>query len=275
MTIKDIVSKVKLLNLPKGSYIVYGSCPMTALKIREAKDIDLYVSQEIYDDLKKKGWKEVYKGPKDKPVVYEDIEAHNTWDFSAYNPTIEELLSRSFEVEGIDFASLEDVRKWKASSGRPKDLDDIKLINDNILMNKKQPTPLKIFEFEGTSLPVRFVETQDVVEGVVCDVYTFEGDSSKDLAIIRVQPGFKTPLQRVLQGEKTIEGYVSGKGKLNITRSNNEKESFEVNENLKKPLSVTVMVGDLMQWHADKDSNLVAYEVCFPPYKDGRFENIE
>ena len=29
-----------------------------------------------------------------------------------------------------------------------------------------------------------------------------------------------------------------------------------------------------MQWEASKNSNLVFYEVCYPPYQDGRFENL-
>lgn len=28
-------------------------------------------------------------------------------------------------------------------------------------------------------------------------------------------------------------------------------------------------------WEADPDSSLMAYEVCFPPYEDGRYENID
>lgn len=60
-------------------------------------------------------------------------------------------------------------------------------------------TPQQEFDFEGSSLPIQYIETQDVKEGVVCDVYTFEGGSDKDL---------------------------------------------------------------------------MAYEVCIPPYQDGRFENI-
>ena len=34
-------------------------------------------------------------------------------------------------------------------------------------------------------------------------------------------------------------------------------------------------IGEIMQWQADKDSPLVAYEICIPPYEDGRYENIE
>jgi len=30
-----------------------------------------------------------------------------------------------------------------------------------------------------------------------------------------------------------------------------------------------------MQWEADKEADLVAYEICFPPYEDGRYENLK
>ena len=35
---------------------------------------------------------------------------------------------------------------------------------------------------------------------------------------------------------------------------------------------VEIKVGDLVQWEATKD--LVFAEICYPPYEDGRFENI-
>ncbi|MFH1705954.1 MAG: hypothetical protein ABH867_03555 [Patescibacteria group bacterium] len=76
---------------------------------------------------------------------------------------------------------------------------------------------IKSFLFEGREQPVSFVETMHIVDGVDCDVYTFDGDSTKDLGIIRIVPGNKTPLQRVLKGDRTVEGYLSGKGKLTIT----------------------------------------------------------
>jgi|SRR3989344_5307993 len=132
MTKEDIINKVKTLNLPKGSYIVFGSCPMTALGIREANDIDLLVSQEIYEKLKNNGWKEIDKGPNDKPLTRDVFEVHNNWNFSSYSPTLEDLFLNAMEIDGVTFASLDDVRKWKAASGRLKDIVDIKLI-DNYL----------------------------------------------------------------------------------------------------------------------------------------------
>ena len=133
--------------------------------------------------------------------------------------------------------------------------------------------PVNSFNFEGKEQPVSFVETMHVTDGVDCDIYTFVGDSSKDLGIIRISPGSKTPLQKVLKGDRTIEGYVSGKGKLTITKADGEQEVHVASES-EKPV-VGVGIGELMQWEADKEANLVAYEICFPPYEDGRYENLK
>lgn len=130
MTGKDIISKVKALHLPKGSYVVFGSCPLAVMELREANDIDLLVSQEIYERLRNAGWRKVHKGPNDTPLTHDVFEAHNNWNFSSYNPTLKELLASAIDVDNVSFASISDVRKWKAASGRPKDSADIKLIDD-------------------------------------------------------------------------------------------------------------------------------------------------
>ncbi len=134
MTKDEIISKVKELNFPEGSYVVFGSCPMAAAGIREAKDIDMLVSEEVFADLQKAGWKLAYKGPKDKPIVHDIFEAHYNWDFSPYSPSLKQLLSTAIILDGVPFASLQEVRKWKSVSG-PKHLPDIGLI-DHYLHNK-------------------------------------------------------------------------------------------------------------------------------------------
>ena len=129
MNKEDIISKVKTLKLPQDSFIVFGSCPMVIAGIREANDIDLLVSEEIYERLKNSGWQKVDKGTKDEPLTYDVFEAHKNWNFSSYNPTLQDLLATSTKVESIPFASLAEVRKWKVASGRDKDIVDIKLID--------------------------------------------------------------------------------------------------------------------------------------------------
>lgn len=130
------------------------------------------------------------------------------------------------------------------------------------------------FKFEDEHLDVEFIETSKVVEGVECDVYKFKGDKTKDLGIIRIKNGYKTPLQKVLKGDKTIEGFISGSGRLVVKRANGITDSYNVDEKQEKPFQMVVEKGDIMQWIASVDSNLEVYEVCFPPYEDGRFENL-
>jgi hypothetical protein len=139
---------------------------------------------------------------------------------------------------------------------------------------EQQPNQLQFFSFEGKDQPVTYVETMHVVDGVDCDVYSFIGDTSKDLGLVKIRPGSKTPLQRVVKGDRTVEGYVSGKGKLTITKTDGKQEVYVADGESPKPV-VTVGIGELMQWEADEKVGLVAYEICFPPYKEGRYEDLK
>lgn len=136
MTKEEIITKVKGLNFPEDSYVVFGSCPLAAFGIREANDIDLLVSEEIFTELKENGWQELRKGSNDIPLVHDVFEAHNNWNFSSYNPTLKHLLTSATLVDGVPFASLEEVRKWKVASGRSKDLADIELIDRYLAKSK-------------------------------------------------------------------------------------------------------------------------------------------
>lgn len=132
---------------------------------------------------------------------------------------------------------------------------------------------LKTFTVSGKQLEIEFVETQQVKEGVECDIYRITDDNTRDIAIVTVKSGYKTPLQRILKGNKTIEGFLEGFGVLSITNTDNSVETYSLN-NENKGKEVAVAVGQLMQWYANSDKDLVFYEVCEPPYEDGRFENI-
>jgi len=118
---------------------------------------------------------------------------------------------------------------------------------------------------------VDFVENIKVKKGVVCDIYSFKNNQEKDLGIVRVETGKKTPLQKVLKGDKTLEGYLSGSGVLTITNLSGQEiiHSFEKNSDISE---VEVNVGELMQWESIED--LVFYELCYPPYQEGRYQNL-
>jgi hypothetical protein len=89
----------------------------------------MLVSDEVLSSLRQIGWVQIDKGEDDRPFTHDVFEAHTSWNFSSYKPTLDQLLGTADIIDGIPFASLNEVRKWKAASGRPKDLHDIELID--------------------------------------------------------------------------------------------------------------------------------------------------
>lgn len=134
------------------------------------------------------------------------------------------------------------------------------------------------FKLDGVLCEVRFMEQTEIVPGVVCETYQFVGNGSADLAIVRVTPSFNTPLQRILKGNKTIEQHCWGKGKLTIARAGGMGiEIYYVGGMSPQMQPVELHVGDLMQWQALPGTgvDLCFSEVCYPPYEEGRFENLQ
>ena len=125
----DVIAKMKALNLPQDSYVVFGAAPMAIANLRDVNDIDLFVTPEVLDELKQRGWKQAHKGPKDEPYQFDIYEAHPHWEFSSYAPTLKQLQKTAKIIEDIPFASLAEVRKWKIAWGRAKDMNDVELID--------------------------------------------------------------------------------------------------------------------------------------------------
>ena len=133
----------------------------------------------------------------------------------------------------------------------------------------------KLTDFKSSlgNQKVSYIESQTVKEGVECDIYMFNDDPSKDLAIVYVQPGHKTPRQKVLLGNKTIDGFIEGSGKLTVWSIEGATHTYNFDSSGTQD-EVIVKVGETMQWAADEDATLTFYEICEPPYEDGRFENV-
>ncbi|HEY0964962.1 MAG TPA: hypothetical protein VGE13_00600 [Candidatus Saccharimonadales bacterium] len=127
--------------------------------------------------------------------------------------------------------------------------------------------PVDIFRHDAIDYQVKYVETTYPNKEVECDVYEFVDDSSRDLAILYIKPYGKTPRQRVLLGQETVEGFISGSGSFYHNGG-----SYSVDDDSRKEFLVDRK--DIMQWHAGSDG-LVCYEICMPPYKDGRFKNLD
>lgn len=126
----DIFAEVKRLNLPLGQFVVFGSGPLAARGIRATSDVDLFTTSALYASLKAGGWQEKVK-PVDAGGLYLAhgiYEADDTWHYGDYDPTPEELIAKADVIQGVPFAPLVEVLKWKRAFGRPKDIADVGLI---------------------------------------------------------------------------------------------------------------------------------------------------
>lgn len=129
----NIITEVKKLKLELDQYIVIGSGILSALGIRATDDVDLVVSQAIYDSYKKQGWSEK-NWPMGEPTISNGIyEMGTDWGDDTNTYHLDDLLKNKQILQGVNFVSLEFLKKWKLAKGRSKDLADIKLIDDYLI----------------------------------------------------------------------------------------------------------------------------------------------
>ncbi|MFC1612312.1 hypothetical protein ACFL29_00480 [Patescibacteria group bacterium] len=129
---KIFLKIIKALELPKGKFAIFGSGPMAVRKLREGRDVDLIVTEDILDEYKEKpGW-QYRKFTRDKreieAVERDAIEMYKDWGPGKWN--IKRLINESEIIDGLPFVRLEEVLRWKKISAREKDLNDIKLIEE-------------------------------------------------------------------------------------------------------------------------------------------------
>lgn len=128
---KDLFQRVKELNLPIGKYVLFGSTPMGIRGLKDCNDVDLLVTEDIWESYKgKDGWKQKMLDD-GRPVLINDklsLDLGTTWGPGVWDP--KKIMREAEIIDGLPFASLEDVLKWKKIIGRKKDLKDIEIIED-------------------------------------------------------------------------------------------------------------------------------------------------
>lgn len=124
--------------MPLGQYVVFGSGPLAAHGIRETTDVDLFTTTSLYQQLKAEGWEEKeLGGPHGGLHLVSGIyEADDTWHYGAYDPTPEALIAGAAVIDGVPFAPLLEVLKWKQAFGRPKDIADVRLIEQYMSVHR-------------------------------------------------------------------------------------------------------------------------------------------
>lgn len=125
-----IFEKVKALSLPIGQYVVFGGGPLDAHGIRNTNDVDILVTADLYETLRNQGWEEKKWSDRGSYLAKGDVQVDDSWHYGSYDPSPEEIIVQAEIIQEVPFAPLNEVIKWKRAFARPKDLADIKLIED-------------------------------------------------------------------------------------------------------------------------------------------------
>ncbi|HMB17296.1 MAG TPA: hypothetical protein VKO61_00040 [Candidatus Paceibacterota bacterium] len=123
MNFEERLKEINKLNLPSDSYAIFGSGPMAIREIREARDIDIFVTNKAYDRLAKK-----FPEKEAGYIELDGVEIYSLDNSLFENP--KKVLERSENIKGYKFVTLEDLVHWKKEYGREKDLKDVELINN-------------------------------------------------------------------------------------------------------------------------------------------------
>ncbi len=126
MTNKDLFQKVKELKLPTGKYVLFGSAPLAIRGLRDCHDIDILVTEDLWNAYKEKNW-EIKTTSLGSPFLCKDgVEMGKDWKPGQWD--VAQLIGEAEIIDGLPFVKLGDVLEWKKMMGREKDLEDIKII---------------------------------------------------------------------------------------------------------------------------------------------------
>jgi hypothetical protein len=129
MTMLKFLKQLDKLNLPKEQYVIVGSGSLGARKIRESHDLDVLVTEELWQNLRLK-----YALTKIKPVENIDIGdvqilGHGSMFRTTEIASVEEIIKTADIIYDHKFINLNLLKKFKLREGREKDLNDVRLID--------------------------------------------------------------------------------------------------------------------------------------------------
>ena len=135
----DIFERIRKFNLPQGQYALFGSALLDVWGIRRAQDLDIIVMPELYEKLKKDGWKE--KNAHGFIMLLKDDANVTTIQQRAtdgdYCPDRIQLIKDAIFIKGIPFVRIEEVIACKKAYNRQKDLADIISIEGYVNVHNK------------------------------------------------------------------------------------------------------------------------------------------
>lgn len=120
----NIYNKLSTINIPKDEFVCIGGTVMALLELRPTQDVDIVVSPHRMGLLLNQGWElKSFEGGR-TAAVKDIFEAASDW----VGHTFIQIQERSITIDGYPCINLAMLIDCKLRIGRPKDLEDVKLI---------------------------------------------------------------------------------------------------------------------------------------------------
>lgn len=138
MNFQKQLENLKNLNLPTNHFVVVGSGALSIRGIRDSEDIDVIVTESLWNQMIKKYKVGINSFGVENLELENDIEILNPAQSIFGNSKIvpmKDIFEKADMFDGIKFLNLDHLKKIKIELGREKDLKDVDLI-DNYLKSK-------------------------------------------------------------------------------------------------------------------------------------------
>lgn len=128
----NLYEEINKLNLPKDHFMIVGSGIMSIKGIRNSHDLDLVISEELFEKLKTssdwqlKLWTKTGIGREWLKNDIADLVVDMRIGDEIYD--LERLKSEGEKIDDMWFLSLKQLIEFKRVYGRQKDFDDIEMI---------------------------------------------------------------------------------------------------------------------------------------------------
>ncbi|MGB4768358.1 MAG: SulP family inorganic anion transporter [Candidatus Saccharimonas sp.] len=117
--------RIRRLEIAKRDYVLVGSSVLEVLGLREAADVDLVVTSEVYEAFREKhGWHEFTQANGKKVLSHEGSNLMTVWA----GDQLKQLRQGVTTVDGVRIMSIEKLIEGKLQLGRRKDFADVKLL---------------------------------------------------------------------------------------------------------------------------------------------------
>lgn len=122
-----LFQRVKELKLPLGKYALFGSAPLGVRGLKDCHDVDIIVTEDLWNEYKDKGnWETKKFNDRTLYLANGDVELWKDWGPGQWD--VKQLIREAEIIDELPFVKLERALEWKRLNAREKDLKDIETI---------------------------------------------------------------------------------------------------------------------------------------------------